>query len=477
VKLARRFGLILIAFLVVLLAIKALIRIDRDLGLFEVDMRRDHRVMASVLIPALISAWRHDGEERALRLLETANQRVDDVAIRFVWLDDLPSERPPDLAIERLAQLGGIEGDPIVHRGDGVLFTYVPVDVPGEQRGILVLSESLEEEREFALATIARSVIISGALVLLWSLVSWWLGRRMIGRLVDQMIAKARRVGAGDFSGDIVAAGTDELSELARELNAMSGRLASETEAHRRSDEELRHAERLSTVGKLASGVAHELGTPLNVASARAKMIEDRPVSQPEAIAENARIIRGQCDRMAAIIRQLLDFARRKEPSNRAPIDLGGLVKQTVKLLDPLTWKKKVAVDQDLPSQPVLVRADPILLQQVLTNLVVNGIHAMPNGGKVTIGVEAEDSAPRTRDRQLGPYASIFVRDQGTGMNEEVMKHVFEPFFTTKGIGEGTGLGLSVAYGIVQEHGGWIDVESRVGQGSCFRVHLPKADA
>jgi two-component system NtrC family sensor kinase len=313
---------------------------------------------------------------------------------------------------------------------------------------------------------------VCGALVML-------LGGWFVGRPIRALVDKARRIGAGDLSGPLVLRQRDEIGVLAAEMNAMCDRLArardelaAATAAKIAMLEQLRHADRLSTVGKLASGIAHELGTPLNVVSGRARLIADG--LSPEETRESAVTIAEQAQRMTRIIRQLLDFARRRS-ADKSPQDLRAVARQTVSLLAPLAEKRRARLALDERDEPLVADVDLGQLQQALTNLVVNALQAMPEGGVVQVGACRERVRPPADHG--GPeddYLAIWVADEGEGMTEETMAHIFEPFFTTKPAGEGTGLGLSVTYGIVNDHGGWIGLESRVGQGSRFTVYLPE---
>jgi len=235
--------------------------------------------------------------------------------------------------------------------------------------------------------------------------------------------------------------------------------------------QQLRHADRLNTVGKLASGVAHELGTPLAVIDGHAKRIVRR--TPPPDTAHDARVIVEQAARMAAIIRQLLDFAR-KRGAVRAPADVGALSRDTLRLLEPLAAKRGVVLRVDDAGGETRISVDAAQIQQVLTNLVMNGLQAMPGGGELRVAIE---HARRTPPPWIGggeaEYLLVRVVDHGAGIAPEHLPHVFEPFFTTKDVGEGTGLGLSVAHGIVAEHDGWIEATSELGAGATFTVYLP----
>jgi signal transduction histidine kinase len=326
-------------------------------------------------------------------------------------------------------------------------------------------------------------VVISGFLAA-------WLGIRMIGRPLGRLIDKTRRIAAGDLADPVHLRTHDELADLAESMNQMCAQLAEshakiqqESAARGAAIEQLRHTDRLKTVGRLAAGIAHELGTPLNVVSGRAGLILSGKLAADE-IGHSATAIKTEVDKMAKIIRQLLDFARVNTP-RRASVDLRQLVGQTISLLHTLAESRKVRLCFTADTAPAPAMIDMEQMQQALANLLVNAIQAMPQGGKceVTIRREArhpsDESTGAAADAIAGNanYWCVAVRDEGTGIAAEHIPHLFEPFFTTKEVGEGTGLGLSIAYGIVQEHGGWIDVSNRPGEGSCFTVCLPEASS
>ena len=176
---------------------------------------------------------------------------------------------------------------------------------------------------------------------------------------------------------------------------------------------------------------------------------------------------------MATIIRQLLDFARRRTPQ-RTQVDLRDVVAGATELLRTLSRQRNVElVVSDSESMPANV--DAAQIQQVVTNLIVNAIHASDDGSQVRVSLAAREAVPPADENaSAGLYCCIVVEDAGAGISEEDMPYLFEPFFITKLVDEGTGLGLSVSYGIVEDHDGWIDVESRPGEGSRFTVYLPK---
>ena len=258
-------------------------------------------------------------------------------------------------------------------------------------------------------------------------------------------------------------------------LEPLTRQLIAHLELHRRLGHTrrlLERADRLATVGRLAAGIAHELGTPLAVVAGRARQLAAGTVPAGETTAV-ARGIADQADRMAGIIRQLLDYARRRGP-RPGRFDVRTLLRQVVALMDPVAARREVQlVLAELPVARV-VRFDGSQMMQVMTNLVENALHATAAGGLVTLSLEEADLAPPA-DTGLPArrYLGLRVKDTGVGIGAEQLQQVFEPFFTTKDTGEGTGLGLSVAQGIVRDHDGWIAVESQLGQGSSFIVQLP----
>jgi len=202
-------------------------------------------------------------------------------------------------------------------------------------------------------------------------------------------------------------------------------------------------------------------------------MIVRRTLSEAETM-DSARIIVEQAERIDRIIRQLLDFARRRSPQKSAQ-PLRPLVVRSLELLAPMAAKKGIKLElAPTPDSPVEAEVDSGQIEQVLTNCIVNGIQAIAGGGTITLSLGRRQARPPPDHAgHEGTYTFVDVVDQGRGVPPEAMKHLFEPFFTTKSVGEGTGLGLPVSYGIVREHGGWIGVESELGHGSRFTIYLP----
>ena len=223
-------------------------------------------------------------------------------------------------------------------------------------------------------------------------------------------------------------------------------------------------------MGRLAAGLAHEIGTPLSIIGGRSEYLLRRPRG-PEELKDNLDVIRSQSDRIAAIVRQLLEFSRRREPVFR-PIDLLALLDNVKYLLTHQLQEKDIRVEMEGLGDLPKISADPELLQQVFINLYSNSLHALGLGGVIKINAEIIDRGPKASS-PASRWLRISFEDNGAGINPEHIGRVFDPFFTTKDVGEGIGLGLSVSYGIIQEHGGDIQVDSEPDRFTCFNIYLP----
>ena len=244
-------------------------------------------------------------------------------------------------------------------------------------------------------------------------------------------------------------------------------------EALRKSEEELRQAQKMDAVGRLAGGIAHDFNNVLSVIGANAQLAYDDLPESSELAREEIRevILAGQ--RAAQLTHQLLAFSR-KQVLELRPLDLNQVVQSVERMLRRLI-REDIEMQTRLHSGPCPVLADKTGLDQILVNLVVNARDAMSSGGtmEISTGPAPETSVPPGHPNPDGFFV-LAVRDTGTGMDDETLRQIFEPFFTTKRQGEGTGLGLSTVYGIAKQSGGWVDVESEVGVGTVFRVFLPR---
>jgi len=283
----------------------------------------------------------------------------------------------------------------------------------------------------------------------------------------DVALRGARRgaveVGCSGACEDSEATFLEEEKSL---IEAVAGEIAffvERREAERdreRLNEQLRHADRLATLGILSAGVAHELNEPLGNILGYAQLAKKCP-GLPEQAGKDIDRIEAASLRAREIIKNLLLFARQKTPVRRKA-NLNDIVSEGMCFFEARCERSGVEITRELEEGLPDVVADADQLNQALVNLVVNALQAMPSGGRLTLRTKSGDGS-----------AALCVEDTGCGMSEEVVKKLFIPFFTTKDIGQGTGLGLPVAHGIVAAHGGWIRVDSEVGKGSAFEIRLP----
>ena len=236
-------------------------------------------------------------------------------------------------------------------------------------------------------------------------------------------------------------------------------------------EEQMRQADKLAVVGQLTAGLAHEIGTPLNVISGRAEYML-RKMSPDDALRSNLDSILGQIERITKLVNQLLNFTRTRSLELRS-VSLEPLIREVLSLVEHKCRDGRISVEVDCADHLPGIVADPDQLQQVLLNLLVNAIQAMPGGGRLTIRAGRTVSRRDREDRLGDHYLKIEVTDTGVGIPEEYLSRVFDPFFTTKDVGKGTGLGLAVSNSIAHKHGGFILVKSRAGEGATFSTFLP----
>ena len=351
------------------------------------------------------------------------------------------------------------------------------VDSGNQLRGAVVLARhgygtfaTVERRRNRILMTTSVLIILLSLLVLI-------LVRRRVTQPINQLIRRIKEISQGERE-QVEIKGRDEVASLAREFNLMCqklqeshARLVGEQQEKLKLEHELRHSERLASVGRLAAGLAHEIGTPLAIIGGRSEYLLRRSRS-PEELKDNLGVIRSQSDRIAAIVRQLLEFSRRREPVFQ-PVDLLGLLENVKYLLAHQLREKDIRVETTGLNTLPKISADPELLQQIFINLYSNSLHALGPGGVIKIGAEITARGIIQASPAAGHRLRISFEDSGAGIAPEHIGRVFDPFFTTKDVGEGIGLGLSVSYGIIQEHGGDIQVESEPGSFTRFIIYLP----
>lgn len=245
----------------------------------------------------------------------------------------------------------------------------------------------------------------------------------------------------------------------------------------KRLEDQLLHAQKMESIGRLAGGVAHDFNNMLTVISGGIELsLATLPAEQPSRayLADAAHAARSA----ASITRQLLAFSRKGTISPRV-LDLNEVIRRAEKMVLRLLGEG-ISLETRCESELRAISFDPAQVEQIVLNLAVNARDAMPGGGQLAIetcNVELDESAAQEAGMRPGQYVQLRVTDTGVGMTDEVRAHLFEPFFTTKDIGKGTGLGLAMVYGAIQQNGGYVEVESALGRGTTFKIHLPATSA
>jgi two-component system NtrC family sensor kinase len=308
---------------------------------------------------------------------------------------------------------------------------------------------------------------------------------RSVNRPVKELVKATQKISSGEFDYDVPLHSEDEIGQLAFSFKRMTERLKEadseikelirtlEQRVEERTKElkaaqlQLLQSEKLASIGKLSATIAHEINNPLNGILTYSKLIEKK-VGRDSLQKEDLEKIRNyvvtmirETERCSSIVRNLLDFARQREPSLRADVDVNRLLEDAITFLSNQISLQNVEVVRKLSDLPGII-ADPTQLRQVFFNVLINACEAMPDGGTITVTsrfVPEED------------HIYVEVADTGVGIESEYLDKIFDPFFTTKE--KGTGLGLSVVYGIVNAHGGKVRVESKKGEGTKITIGLP----
>jgi len=363
------------------------------------------------------------------------------------------SAAPPELLY--------FENTPSVRKEKVIGFVRVVMDkkaLGGETAAILVRS-----------ALIAAIFIVLGAVII-------FLAIRRVTRPLTRLTEAVRSLGKGESAGIVPVETHDEVGRLAEAFNMMSENLKEREEEKRLLEEKLRLARTMEAIGTLARGVAHDFNNILSTVQGSIYMLEKK-LYEDSPLRDYTERIDVSLTKAKNLIQSLLTFSRTQTISPQ-PTEINRLIRKMKPLLAGILGEG-IRLDLSLSEKELVLKADPVQIEQVVMNLCSNARDAMPDGGSLTI-----ESAPVLIDggeadrRSAGSrrYVCVMISDSGTGMDEETREHIFEPFFTTKKAGRGSGLGLSIVYGIVEQHGGWIDVSTKTGEGTEFRMYFPLAE-
>lgn len=451
-------------------------------------MRTEVNAQATTLAYSLEFIFRSRHAEEAQQLLAGLNR---DPKIYSVTLFDaagriLSASKPApgngmtELQAEAKRVTGSRRQNEMVRsvQGEEVFSIVMPIRIGRDQWGALEVGQSMS----FINADIvrARLDIAAVTLLLFGAILAAVLAvmRYSLMRPINDLLRGAVALGRGDLSYRVnLPKQSNELAQLANEFNRMADSLAEqqkqgvrEAEKRLELERELRHNEWLAALGRLAAGVAHELGTPLNVMDARAEQLIERPDAPLEVRQRNLAIIRANIDRIIRIVRQLLNLARPYQLDRRS-VPASRLLSSVVESLEAQAGRFGVEIELAVDAE-ALFEVDQDLIHQVFLNIGQNALQATPSGGLVCI--ECGDDLVSKNGYS---FVAVHVTDTGTGIAAEHLPHIFEPFFTTKDIGSGTGLGLAVSRRIVEEHGGWVTAANQTEGGAVFTVYLPVAGA
>jgi signal transduction histidine kinase len=454
-------------------------------------IEREARAIASTVRLALesqASAFRLPSDAQLRELGRESGWRVTVVPRELAT--SLPSATVSAAQLRRLRTLIDVPGATFAEvEGDQYFYAQAlrATSAREEERIVLAMLEIAKPASTIGTtsADLSRALILVVLVVLVTTIVVGTLAGRFVSQPITKLLRGIDDVAQGDLSHVILSEHDDEIGAIATRFNEMTyslresrGETQRQNEAKLALEQRLSQTEKLATIGQLSAEIAHEVGTPLNVIAGRARSIQ-RKSREPEVVEKNAGIIAEQTARITRIIQRLLDFARRKVGApEHARVNLNELALTTVELLGGQFSAAKVRTRLDRSEGLPLVDGDSDRLQQVLINLLLNAVQAMPEGGSLTIETQAvRRTRPGLETGAEQDFVVLAVSDTGIGIPREVRDKVFEPFYTTKEGQGGTGLGLAVCSGIVKEHDGWMDVDDAPGGGTVFRVYLPTLPA
>jgi two-component system NtrC family sensor kinase len=347
----------------------------------------------------------------------------------------------------------------ILESGEGVLEVRMPLNISSRFWGSLAIGFSLAPIDQEVRAIARQAALVAVILMLGNSLLTAVYVESLIRPILD-LNRTMKRAGVGDLAVRARGGRSDEVRELGEAFNRMMEELQQARGKEQAQQAQLAHTEKMAAVGTLAAGVAHEVNNPLAGILTCLEVLQANP-DDGEARERYLALVEDGIRRIEHTVMNLLDFSRPRGIEAR-PTSLNERLRQVAELASYQARRNHVEIALELSREEPVVLADRFQMEQLFLNLVLNAIQAMPDGGSLTLRTS------RTENRVVAE-----VKDTGIGIRREIRDRVFDPFFTTRGVGQGTGLGLSVSYGIVTAHGGTIDFESEPGKGSVFRVGLP----
>lgn len=340
-----------------------------------------------------------------------------------------------------------------------VLETIMPMHSGNHRWGVLILSFEADSIRTritqgFYLLLLFSAAVTSVLLLLLWMI---------LGRILNSMRTLVTAMDQVDFETGFVPplpSRDDEIGLLHLGFRQMGERLQQSRQDVLRAEKQVWHAERLAAIGRLASGLAHEINNPINGVRSCIYAIKADPENKVQT-GEYLDMMDEGLTHASGVIEKLLGFAR-KQQSGLAPVVLNDAVESVIRLVNFRLGQKNITLEKELTANLQPVMADRQLIQEVIMNLLINAVDAVPDGGFIQV-----------KTLNSGHAILLSVHDRGHGIPENILDQIFDPFFTTKDTGEGTGLGLSISLGIIQAHGGVLEVSSSPENGTTFTIQMP----
>jgi signal transduction histidine kinase len=380
-----------------------------------------------------------------------AKKGVKEIKLLDTEKEVVASSQPPPLSGRKMESI-------VTKEGQREYNVTAPLVDGNEVLGYIHVTFTLDDLAQITKATLYKRIAVTLLIFSLGILVSLYLARKYTQPL-HGVVESAKRVASGDLTKTIEVEGEDEVAELTRSFNEMVEKLRQ----HRELEERLREAERLSAVGKLASGIAHEIRNPLNfmnlsIDHIRNRLGSGRPEGTAEALALMANI-KAEIHRLNTMIENFLTVGK-PLALNKSEVDLSALIQDVVGLARQKAVEQGIAIEVADEASVARLQADSVQIKTCLMNVVLNAIQAMPAGGRLRITAAAGSGT-----------ADITISDTGQGISEEDLGRIFNPYFTTKKLG--IGLGLAITKKVVEEHRGRITVRSRPNEGADVVISLP----
>jgi len=353
----------------------------------------------------------------------------------------------------------------IAYKGSGkdtVLKITTPLNIDTKNWGVLQLELSTKE-MQASINSLKEGIAALNFVFSILSLVIISIGANVLSKPVvklSEIMDGIKTHGDLDRQYYKLANRRDEIGKLQDSFQWMSQRLREADREHKKTMEVLSQTEKMVSIGRLASGVAHEINNPLSGITLCFENLVETGTDKAKK-EKLIQAIRDGHQKIKYIVEHLLDFSR-MTISERTAVDINDLLTSVIIFIKYSAVKKNIEIVSDISDDIPLIMIDKNKMSQVFLNIMINAIYSMPDGGALTIKAEWKDN-----------FCVVFIKDAGAGIPPDVVPYIFDPFFTTKDVGEGTGLGLSLSKGIVEQHGGTIEVESEIGAGSTFCIKLP----